>query len=1551
MELLVRVRWRHASAADLSVDVESYHSVRDLVRAANDFCDAQWDPSQPVYLERSGVQLPLDVPILESGLVSGDVVRFELYGVQPAARESLSEAVSCDVTAGPEAGRSFVLLPGRHEVGRAPDNVVRLDDPTVSDHQLSIIVFDDLTTRVIPDPAATNPVVVNGRTITDAAVVGPNDVVQFGATAVALRDFSRSSDTERDQLGQVPFRRTPYKPIVVGERVFKPLGSIPTTPEPRKFSPVPALLPLVMGFGMFAMTRQPYMLLMMVMSPVSMVANVIEGRKSGKQRFEDRVADLSRRLEKRRADVDQALLYERAERINQSPDLADLARRATLRTLDLWARQRGDDEFLRTRLGIGTVWSKVKVEADSSGEEYLFEAVNQTLVGYDRLAACPICVNLVELGVFGLHGSPPEVQAMCASVILQAATLHSPEDLVIVSLEGHDEGLGTWVKWLPHTRSVTSPLGGRHVVGDPTAAADMVRELISVARLRTAEDSHKDDHRWPWILVVLDESADVDPALVSQLLELCPQAGISVVAAVESDARVPRQAKATFRCVPLVGGTLSTVWYTEPQAPGEEFEPEPANARLIDQVAMSLAPLRDATAASATAAIPRVVPLLSLFGPEPPTPMSVAATWATPKPYGLRAPIGLGPSGPLELDLVEHGPHALIGGTSGAGKSELLQSIVASLIHEYPPNRLTFLFVDYKGGASSVVFNTAPHTVGYVTNLDASLSMRALTSLRAELNHRMRMMEGKAKDLPEMLERYPDEAPPSLVIVVDEFATLVKEVPDFVAGVVDIAQRGRSLGVHLILATQRPSGSVNDNILANTNLRISLRMLDASESKTVIGVASAADIPLPLKGRAYAKLGPRDLIEFQSGFTGAAITQDAEVSPVIVHRFGSVPRAGGTTTTSSGRTTGPRSPTVVAEPTRALGLADAGDGLGGSAGPQAATDARPAVGVTYEEITYDLTMDGAGAFAPPVGMPMPPPSPHEVSAGATSSGEAVSESATASEPTPAGDTSTQSTVTHLDVLLDAVRGAMPNAPLPRKPWREMLPEQLGWFGIERSEATSAPGRRGRYITIGMLDDPAKQAQYPAVFDLEEGGGLLIGGSGGSGKTTALRTAAVAAVADATPDEVVLFVIDCASRSLAALRDLPHVAAVATGDDLESMTRVITVLTAELDRRRPILTALDVQAENLTAYLDKGHRLPRIVVLVDGFQNLGPILGVARPMEHGPVEWMPEFQRLVTDGRQFGIHVILAADRRAAVPALLMSAIGNRVVLRQTDDNGYIDYGISAAVSRGIELPSGRGLWGDQLVQIGLLSDEPSAAAQGAAITAFGATQTGQIPAELMTAPPPDEVEVPLAARTRDSFTLGRTDVFGRVVEVSVEHTGLCVAGQPRSGRTTALRHVARSLVAAGYEVWSIGLGDGIGGPGRHADGKLDPALELLHDFAALCESLPKAQPYVLVVDDVEKYDDASAFATEYDRVAKTEMSRLIASIESRNLSGYTQNTMLAAIRREPSMLILQPDTAADVQQYTGVRPNLRPGFKLTAGRGVLIVHRQPQLIQVASDAE
>jgi len=172
--------------------------------------------------------------------------------------------------------------------------------------------------------------------------------------------------------------------------------------------------------------------------------------------------------------------------------------------------------------------------------------------------------------------------------------------------------------------------------------------------------------------------------------------------------------------------------------------------------------------------------------------------WLADRGYTLEAPLGIAADGVMTLDLVAAGPHALVGGTSGSGKSELLVALVAGLVANFPPTRLTLLFVDYKGGAASAAFKDSPHTVGYVTNLNGDLATRALVSLRAELNRRMQLLEGRAKDLEEMLAEHPDEAPPSLVIVVDEFATLVKEVPDFVPGIVDIAQRGRSLGIHLI---------------------------------------------------------------------------------------------------------------------------------------------------------------------------------------------------------------------------------------------------------------------------------------------------------------------------------------------------------------------------------------------------------------------------------------------------------------------------------------------------------------------------------------------------------------------------------------------------------------------------------------------------------------------------------------------------------------------------------------------------------------------------------
>ncbi|MDW6058504.1 FtsK/SpoIIIE domain-containing protein [Streptomyces sp. FXJ1.4098] len=203
------------------------------------------------------------------------------------------------------------------------------------------------------------------------------------------------------------------------------------------------------------------------------------------------------------------------------------------------------------------------------------------------------------------------------------------------------------------------------------------------------------------------------------------------------------------------------------------------------------------------------------------------------------------------VDLDDDGPHALIAGTTGSGKSELLRTLIASMATDADPEHLTFALVDYKGGGALDECAELPHTVGLVTDLDEQLSERALRCLDAELRHRERLLREVGLSHIRDYQRLRDtedakdagmEPMPRLAVVIDEFATLVKALPDFVDSLVSIAQRGRTLGVHLIMATQRPAGSVNDAIKNNVKLRIALRLESTGDSEDVIDSPASAGI-------------------------------------------------------------------------------------------------------------------------------------------------------------------------------------------------------------------------------------------------------------------------------------------------------------------------------------------------------------------------------------------------------------------------------------------------------------------------------------------------------------------------------------------------------------------------------------------------------------------------------------------------------------------------------------------------------------------------------------
>ncbi len=237
-----------------------------------------------------------------------------------------------------------------------------------------------------------------------------------------------------------------------------------------------------------------------------------------------------------------------------------------------------------------------------------------------------------------------------------------------------------------------------------------------------------------------------------------------------------------------------------------------------------------------------------------------------PSGSGLRAPIGLDAGGVAELDLVRDGPHAVVAGTTGAGKSELLVSWVLAMAARHPPRAVTFLLVDFKGGAAFAPLAGLPHVIGTVSDLDARRSARAIDSLRAELLRRERVLAGSgARSIDELESKAgtEQECLARLVIVVDEFAAVVSGQPELHELFADISARGRSLGLHLILCTQRPSGVVRDAVLANVTLRISLRVTDRGDSLAMLGTDAATRLAPTARGRALIADGSGQLREVQ----------------------------------------------------------------------------------------------------------------------------------------------------------------------------------------------------------------------------------------------------------------------------------------------------------------------------------------------------------------------------------------------------------------------------------------------------------------------------------------------------------------------------------------------------------------------------------------------------------------------------------------------------------------------------------------------------------------
>ncbi|MEP7178810.1 MAG: FtsK/SpoIIIE domain-containing protein, partial [Pseudonocardiales bacterium] len=604
---------------------------------------------------------------------------------------------------------------------------------------------------------------------------------------------------------------------------------------PQRVQWIAATVPALAGIALALALHSPQFLIVALMAPVVVVATSLGDRLHWRRDRRRASTSLRHREATARAEVAAGLAAETAARRRTGPDPATLYDAAAGPGVRLWERRRSDSDALTVRLGLTDLPSALQARRGS------------VVQPAGRVVDVPLALDL-RRGPLGVAG-PAEIGiGVVRWLVCQLATLHSPADLEIALLLSDDAvARWTWARWLPH-------VGGR-VTTTPDAGHALVTELGTVIERRLAS-RRLDSTGWPgrWLVVVVDHArALVELPGLSALLAAGPSVGITAICLDSHGRRLPA---ACATCVVATGETGARLRLAGPLPQiCAEFVADRVTGGWADRVARCLAPLVDAGSDAATCLSPQCR-LVDVLGIDDFDVAKILDRWAGDVGCADTV-LGLGVDGPVHLDLVRDGPHALVAGTTGSGKSELLQSLVAGLAVCHPPEAISFVLIDYKGGAAFADCARLPHTVGLVTDLDAQLTTRALRSLHAELARRERLFaQLNTKDLagyraaaspPEQLGR--------LVLVVDEFAALAEELPDFVSGLVAIAQRGRSLGVHLVLATQRPSGVVSPEIRANTTLRIALRVSDPAESTDVIGTDRAAHLARDAPGRAILSVG------------------------------------------------------------------------------------------------------------------------------------------------------------------------------------------------------------------------------------------------------------------------------------------------------------------------------------------------------------------------------------------------------------------------------------------------------------------------------------------------------------------------------------------------------------------------------------------------------------------------------------------------------------------------------------------------------------------------
>lgn len=573
---------------------------------------------------------------------------------------------------------------------------------------------------------------------------------------------------------------------------------------------------------------------------------------------------------------------------------ADEAKSLLNDKVKLWNRRPDQSDFLEIRMGIGDIPMRASIKFPQENEAILnTDPMIDRLHEIERkprdLRNVPIILPLDKYTAVGVSGPDPVRMQMAEKMILQLAMHVGYDDLKICIL-GKLPRQSNCLTWLPHTWNDQKSF---HFIAEDMDELSQLAGPMGIL-LDDYLDNRQDiqDVHLPHLVILITDSNIAQSGMLQRTLFLQALNKVHIITLTEHKRQLPSR---TELAVSVREKKCRMEWQQDEERCSVDFIPDRSVTGVLEpMVSMMSNTFLDLK--TEVTQIPDVVPFLNMFGVQDVKSLNLLSRWKQADPiHSLCAPIGISEDGNYcQLDLHEKkdGPHGLIAGTTGSGKSELIMSYILSAAVCYSPEELSFVLIDYKGGGMAQAFEGLPHTVGIITNLDGNEINRSLMSIQSELQRRQQIFSNTERSLgvkkPEIYryqqlyrEGKVSEPLPHLVIISDEFAELKSQEPEFLQQLISAARIGRSLGVHLILATQKPAGVVDDQIWGNSNFRLCLRVQDPRDSQDVLKCPDAASITQV--GRFYKQVGyGKNMIKAQSAYTGADYTPGSQMMQTCV---------------------------------------------------------------------------------------------------------------------------------------------------------------------------------------------------------------------------------------------------------------------------------------------------------------------------------------------------------------------------------------------------------------------------------------------------------------------------------------------------------------------------------------------------------------------------------------------------------------------------------------------------------------------------------------------